>query len=114
MLKPADPSNQPPERPIGELVQELVDEGKAYARAELDVAKAIATAKAKALILPAGLFGAAFFLGQAAIFAIALGVFMELFAFLDPLIAGLIAFVLFAALAGGLGWYAVQRLKRDL
>jgi len=41
-------------------------------------------------------------------------VFMELFAFLDPLIAGFISFVLFAAIAGGLGWYGAQRLKRDL
>ena len=112
MLKPADPP--PPERPIGELVQELVDEGKAYAKAELDVVKAIAAAKGKALILPAGLFGAAFVLAQAAIFAIAMGVFMELYAFLDPLLAGLISFVLFAAVAGGLAWYGVERLKRDL
>jgi hypothetical protein len=112
MLKPADPA--PPERPIGELVQELVDEGKAYAKAELDVVKAIAAAKGKALILPAGLFGAAFVLAQAAIFAIAMGVFMELYAFLDPLLAGLISFVLFAAVAGGFAWYGVERLKRDL
>ena len=53
MLKPVEPT-PPPERPIGELVHELVEEGKAYARAELDLAKAIAAAKAKALALPAG------------------------------------------------------------
>jgi hypothetical protein len=29
-------------------------------------------------------------------------------------LAGLLASVVFAGLAGGLGWYAVQRLKRDL
>ena len=34
MLKPTDPGNDPQnERPIGELVSELVDEGKAYAKA---------------------------------------------------------------------------------
>ena len=33
MLKPTDPGNDPQnERPIGELVSELVDEGKAYAK----------------------------------------------------------------------------------
>ena len=59
MLKPADQSKSPPpERPIGDLVQQLTEEGKAYARAELGVAKAIAAAKARALALPAGLFGA--------------------------------------------------------
>ena len=115
MLKPTDPGNDPQgERPIGELVSELVDEGKAYAKAELDVLKAIATAKGKALIIPAGLFGAAFIVALAAIMALAFGVFMELYAFLDPLIAGLISFLLFAAIAGGLGWYGVQRVKRDL
>jgi hypothetical protein len=112
MLKPTDPV--PPERPIGELVQELVDEGKSYARAELEVVKAIVAAKGKALVFPAGLFGAAFVLAQAAIFALAMGVFMELYAFLDPLLAGVISFMLFAAIAVGLGWYAVARLKRDL
>ena len=115
MLKPTDPGNDPQgERPIGELVSELVDEGKAYAKAELDVLKAIATAKGKALIIPAGLFGVAFMVALAAIMALAFGVFMELYAFLDPLIAGLISCLLFAAIAGGLGWYGVQRVKRDL
>ena len=115
MLKPTDPGNDPQnERPIGELVSELVDEGKAYAKAELDVLKAIATAKGKALIIPAGLFGVAFMVALAAIMALAFGVFMELYAFLDPLIAGLISFLLFAGIAGGLGWYGAQRLKRDL
>ena len=115
MLKPTDPGNDPQnERPIGELVSELVDEGKAYAKAELDVLKAIATAKGKALIIPTGLFGVAFMVALAAIMALAFGVFMELYAFLDPLIAGLISFLLFAGIAGGLGWYGAQRLKRDL
>ncbi len=115
MLKPTDPGNNPQgERPIGELVHELVEEGKAYAKAEFDVVKAIATAKGKALIVPAGLFGAAFMICLAAIMSLAFGVFMELYALMDPLLAGLISFVLFAGLAGGLGWYGAQRLKRDL
>jgi len=115
MLKPTDPGNNPQgERPIGELVHELVEEGKAYAKAELDVIKAIATAKGKALIVPVGLFGAAFMVGLTAIMSLAFGVFMELYAFMDPLLAGLISFILFAAIAGGLGWYGAERLRRDL
>ena len=54
MLKPADPGPPPPNVPIGELVHELIEDGKAYARAEFDLAKAIAAAKGKALALPAG------------------------------------------------------------
>ena len=69
MLKPVDPT--PPERPIGELVHELVEEGKAYAKAEADLAKAIALAKAKALAIPAGLLVAALFIGMTALNALA-------------------------------------------
>ena len=59
MLKPVDPG-PPPERPVGELVGQLIDEGKAYARAEFGLVTAIAAAKGKALAIPAALFGAAF------------------------------------------------------
>jgi len=56
MLKPVDQAEPPrEERPVGDLVHQLVEEGKAYARAEIGLAKAIAAAKAKALALPAAL-----------------------------------------------------------
>ena len=114
MLKPPDPGEGPhSERPVGELVNQLVEDGKAYARAELGVARAIADAKAKALVLPAGLFGAAFLLAQAAVTVLAVGLFVALWAVMPALFAGLIAFLLFAGIASGLGWYAVQRLRRD-
>ena len=115
MLKPADQSGTPqPERPIGDLVQQLTEEGKAYARAELAVAKAIAAAKARALALPAGLFGAAFLLAQAAITVFAVGVFAALYWLFGAVLAGFVAFLIFGGVAGALAWYAVQRLKRDL
>ena len=118
MLKRTDPDPQSPggddERPLGELVQELVDEGKAYARAELDVVKAIATAKGKALILPAILFGVAFVLSLAAVTALAVGVVVALARFIGPLAAGLVGMILFAGLAGGCAWYGYLRLRRDL
>ena len=71
MLKPADPGPPPPERPIGELVHELIEDGKAYARAEIGLVKAIAAEKGKALILPAILFGLAVIFALAAITALA-------------------------------------------
>jgi hypothetical protein len=113
MLKPVDPGSMP-ERPVGELVHELVEDGKAYARAEIDLAKAIAAAKGKALALPAGLFVAALFIGMAAINALAVGVVIALAKFIGPLAAGFIAMLIFAAIAGGCGWYGYQRLRRDL
>ena len=113
MLKPVEPP-QPPERPVGELVSQLIDEGKAYARAEIGLVKAIATAKGKALIIPAALFGAAFICALAAVTALAVGVVIGLAKFIGPLAAGFIGMLIFAAIAGGLGWYGAERLKREL
>ncbi len=114
MLKPIDPSPAPPERPVGELVHELIEEGKAYARAEVDLAKTIAASKAKAIALPAGLLVAALFIGMAAINALAVGVVIALAKFIGPLAAGIVGLLIFAAIAGGLAWYAIQRLSSAL
>ena len=114
MLKPADPGPPPPERPIGELVSELIEEGKGYARAEVGLAKAIATAKAKALALPAGLLVAALLIGLAAINALVVGVVLALATLIGPLAAGVAGLLLFAAVAGGLAWWAIERGRRAL
>jgi hypothetical protein len=113
MLKPVDPGPDQ-ERPIGDLVHELIEEGKAYARAEIGLAKAIATAKGKALIVPAILFGTAFILALAGVTALAVGVVMALAKFNGPRAAGFIGLLIFGAIAGLLGWYGAQRLSRDL
>ena len=113
MLKPVDPG-QPPERPIGELVHELIEDGKAYARAEIGLVKAIATAKGKAIALPAALFATAFVLALAAVTALAVGAVMALARFIGPLASGFVGMLIFLAIAGGLGWFGVQRLRRDL
>jgi sorbitol-specific phosphotransferase system component IIBC len=114
MLKPADPGPLPPERPIGELVHELIEQGKDYARAEAGLLKAIAAAKGKALVLPAALFGVAFICALAAVTALALGVVIALAKFIGPLAAGLVGMLIFTAIAGLLGWSGAQRLRRDL
>ena len=114
MLKPVDPGPNPPERPVGELVSQLIDEGKAYARAEIGLVKSIATAKGKALVIPAALFGAAFICALAAVTALAVGVVIGLAKFIGPLAAGFIGMLIFAAVAGGLAWYGAERLKREL
>ena len=119
MLKPTDPSEEPTsrreaERPVGELVHQLVEDGKAYARAEIDVAKAIASAKAKALAIPAGVVFAAMLVAQSAVTVLAVALFFALTLVMNPIFAGLLAFLLFGALAGGLAWYAWQRVRREL
>ena len=116
MLKPADPQplGDDGERPIGELVHELIEEGKAYAKAELDVVRAIVAAKGKALVIPAILFGVAFVLSLAGVTALAVGVVLALAKFVGPLAGGLLGLMLFAVIAGGCGWYGYLRLRRDL
>jgi hypothetical protein len=114
MLKPADPAPPPPERPIGELVHELIEDGKAYAEAEIGLGKAIAAAKARALALPAALFGAAFILALAGVVALAVGVVIALAKFLGPLLAGFVGLLIFAGVAGLLGWIGAERVRRAL
>ncbi|MEO8454077.1 MAG: phage holin family protein [Sphingomicrobium sp.] len=115
MLKPVDPPQGPSEElPVGELVHQLVEEGKAYASAEIGLVKAIAAAKAKALALPAALFGGALIVALAAITALAVGVVLALAKFLGPLLAGIAGLVIFAAIAGGLAWYGAERVKQVL
>jgi hypothetical protein len=117
MLKPTDPAMQPPERgderPIGELVHQLVEEGKAYAHAELGVAKAIASAKAGSLKVPAILFGAALLFAQAAVTVLAVAVFLGLLALMGPVLAGLLAFLIFAGGAAALAWFGIGKAKRE-
>jgi hypothetical protein len=116
MLKRTETGTEPPppERPVGELVHELVEEGKAYALAELGVVRAIVDAKTRALILPAALLGIAFIVALAAVTALSVGVVIALAKFVGPLAAGVIGLLIFAGIAGGLGWYAVQLVKRAL
>jgi hypothetical protein len=118
VLKPADTPSPGPagdnDRPVGELVHELIEDGKAYARAEVGLVKAMATAKANAVRLPAILFGVAFVLTLAAISALAFGVAAALATLIGPLAGGVVASLLFAAIAGALAWYGVKRLREDL
>ncbi len=64
--------------------------------------------------VPAILFGAALLLLQAAVTVLAVAVFLALLPLMGPVFAGLLAFLIFAGIAAGLGWLAVQKIKRDL
>jgi hypothetical protein len=39
---------------------------------------------------------------------------MALSTYIGPLAAGFVGMLIFAAVAGGLGWYGYERLRRDL
>lgn len=119
MLKPAKPlppvgaKPLPPrrERPIGEIFGDLVDEGKAYARAELNVAKAIAASKASGLKTPLILLAAAAVIALAAVNALAVAIFILLALLMKPMFAAILAFVLIAGIAGLLAWLGVRKLQ---
>ena len=113
MLKPVDPGPQE-ERPVGELVHELIEDGKAYARAEIGLYKAIAAAKGKAVAIPAVLFVAALLIAMSAINALVFGVVIALETYIGPLATGFVGMLIFAAIAGLLGWGASAKLRRDL
>jgi hypothetical protein len=109
------PAPQPAaERPVSELVHQLIEDGKAYAQAEVGLVKAIATAKASALALPVGLIAAALVIGLAAINALVFGVVLALAKFVGPLAAGLLGMLIFAGIAGGLAWFAIGRIRSAL
>ena len=118
MLKPPNEPDAAPgdnnDRPVGELVHELIEDGKAYARAEVGLVKAMAAAKANALKLPGILFAVAFLLSIAAIVALGVGVAMALATLIGPLAGGFAACLIFLAIGGGLAWYGVKRLREDL
>lgn len=112
MLKPTDSS--PPERgerPIGEIVGQLVDDGKSYAQAEINVAKAIAAAKADALKTPAILLVASLFLLTGAVDALCIGILMALGAVMSPLLAGIVTFLVVGAIAAALAWIGIGKLR---
>src|SRR5687767_1592586 len=97
MLKPANEPMQggDEERPIGEIVSQLVDEGKAYAKAELALARAEAEAKVVAYKVPAALLFGALLFAQAAVTVLAVTVALAM-ATLVGLLAGGLVGVLFA------------------
>lgn len=98
------------EPPVGELVQQLVDEGKAYARAEVALAKAVALSKVKAAQVPVAMLGAALLVAQAAVVMVAFGVFSMTYWYIGPVLAA----VLTAALFGGGAYLLVKSALRRL
>jgi hypothetical protein len=116
MLKPADPPlvKKGEEPPIGDILGRLIDDAEAYARAELNVAKAIAEAKVDALKLPSVLLGASLFFAQSALTVLAVAVALALAPSVGPFAAGLIAFLIFGGIAAALMWAGWTRFRGGL
>ncbi len=99
------------EQPIGDLFGQLIDNGKAYAKAEVDLVRARAEGQAERAKRPA-IFGAgAIAFGFASVIALVLTLVLALASLLGPLAGGLLATVISLLVAGGLGLAALKSWK---
>jgi hypothetical protein len=100
------------ERPIGELFGQFIDEGKAYAKAELGLAKATAEAKADAAKKPALLGAAALLFLMAGVVVLCMTLALALATLVGPLAGGLIAAFVTFGIAALLGLWAKQEVRK--
>ena len=97
--------------PIGDLVSRLIDQGKGYARAEVDLVRAIANAKVAQVKLPAILFGAALLFVIGGVVTLCITIALALATLIGPLAGGLIATLFAFGIAGLLAYVGVQKLS---
>ena len=96
-----------PDQPkgIAALVAQLVDDAKAYARAEMTFLRALAEARSREAMIAGALFAAAITLANAVAIALIVGL-MALLSEAIGLFWALVAIVLGGTLiVGGLGWW---------
>jgi hypothetical protein len=98
------------ETPVGSLFARLIDEGKAYAKAELGVVKAQASDRAERAKLPALLFAGALLLVIAAVVVLVMTIADALATLIGPLAGGLVAVLIALGLAGGLAVLGKNRI----
>ena len=103
---------QPDERPIGEVVSRLVEDGKAYARAELNVARTQLDVR-MVRIRAVALWGAlALLFAIGALIALSLTAVLFLASLIGPLAGGLAATLLMGAVAGLFAFLDKKRWER--
>jgi len=100
---PKEPLNpEPADESVGELVQRVIEDGKAYAKAELGLARATAETKAAAAKKPV-LYGAASLLFLiAGVVVLCMTLALALATVVGPLAGGLIASLVTLGIAYGL------------
>ena len=99
------------EAPLGELVGRLIDQGKGYARAEVGLAKAVATARVETLKLPFALLAAALLFIIAGVVVFCMTIALALATLIGPLAGGLVATLTAFGIAGGLALIAKHKLS---
>lgn len=100
------------EQPIGELFAKLIDEGKAYAKAELGLVQAKAEAKVEGAKKPVMLGAAAVLFLIAGVVVLSMTLSLALATQIGPLAGGLIAALVTFAIAYVLYYLATQKLEK--
>jgi uncharacterized membrane protein YqjE len=114
MLKAPDqrPPSEP-DRSIGDLIEQLMDDALDYGRAEIALLKArvneVAANYTRAVIL----FGIAAVLALAGVVTLFVGIAMALARWVGPLAGAFVSTLLAATLAGLLAWFAMRDLKEQ-
>lgn len=104
------PASRPAEPTIGELFGRLTDEGKAFARAEANLYRAIALRRVSLAKNGAIALVATLFLVNAALIALMVGLAMQLAKWVGPALGGLIVFVVVGAIGYLLVRYGIAKL----
>jgi hypothetical protein len=110
------PAGDPREESIGDLVGRLVEDGRAYAEAELELIKAIAEYRALRARRALVALAAGWFLLVSSMTALLIGAVTGLSQHMSPFLSGLAVGVPMAAAGYGLvsyGWTGIKGLGRD-
>ena len=110
------PAGDPREESIGDLVGRLVEDGRAYAEAELELIKAIAEYRALRARRALVALAAGWFLLVSSMTALLIGAVTGLSQHMSPFLSGLVVGVPMAGLGYGLvsyGWTGIKGLGRD-
>jgi len=110
MLKPTETVKGEPEG-VGDLLHRLVDDAKAYARAEAGYYKAVGAEKANALKEPLFFGLVAILFAHAAFLVLIATIFVGLASLMSNTLAGLVTLVICLVVAGIFGALAYSRVK---
>ena len=113
MLKRTETIHGEPEG-VGDLVHRLVEDGKTYARAEVDYYKTLGTEKVSALKMPLIYGAVALLFALGAFGALIATIFVALDSLMSETLAGVLTVVICLAVAGVLGYLAYSKAKTGL
>jgi Putative Actinobacterial Holin-X, holin superfamily III len=101
----------PPDRSIGDLIEQLFDDALDYGRAELELIKARALDLVQDYVRAAILVAVAAVLALAGVVTLFVGIALALARWIGPLGGAVVSMLLAAAVAGLLVWLAVRDVK---